>query len=205
MPYSNPYSTSLPGLEEARLDAIKTAITDSLADLNTSQKRSPLAFLPDWTSAQIVLGDPETLLSSLICIVAGGKDDATDIETGADINVSGHILQPMPWSDTGGFYATVSTNIYVYLHPDVCKKDDALIYVANMERWRTRVCDHLRKRVFNAVQNATLFLSSQESGGADQLTECHLVRTRKAVFNKNCGGGTTVMGAHMLHTGKYAR
>lgn len=199
MPYVNPYSTSLPGIDEARLLALQAMIVASLTDLNSALNRDSLSPMT-LQSSQIILGDPEALDTSLICIVGGGKHDATDME------IEGLF---MPRQNTSGRKVTLFTNMYVYLHPNEMHpaNDDPLQHVAYREMARARICDHIRYRVFNAAQGAVIQLTSQEftSGGEfDTLKDCHIKQIAKGMTPKNAGGVQMVCSAHLMHCGYIA-
>ena len=203
MPYVNPYPTANVGAAEARLLALQAMILPSLADLNAALARdsnSPMNF----TAAQVVFGDPETLATSLICVVGGGKQDGTDMEIGQ----GGHEF--MPRTDVTAPHLDVTTNIYVYLHPDDMIPDptgdsvaDALQAVQYREIARSRIVDHLRKRVFNSQQASVITLASQEFNGAgfDQLLNAKITSVKMGLTPKNAGGATYVYSAHLVHEG----
>lgn len=195
MPYSNPYSTSLPGIRESLSDTIVANIQASLTDLNTAlnrDSRSPMT----WTSAQVILGDPETVTTSLICVVGGGKQDATDVE-----ELPEHRM--MPRTDGGGMAYLFHTNIYVYIHPDEMRADSPLTAVQYREVARARIVDHLRKRVFDSKQYATMTLTSQEytSGTTyDTVGDCRLKQIALGVTPKGPDGRILMYSAHLMHT-----
>lgn len=196
MPYVNPYSTSLPGVDEARLLALQSMIVASLSDLNASLARDSASPMTPFTSGQILIGDPETVTQSLICVVGGGKNDATDMEAGR---------APMKRTDTDGPGLTLYTNLYVYLHRnEMLPADDSpLTYVQYMEIARSRICDHLRKRVFNAAAGAVINLTSSEyvSTGTDQMGDCKITKISKMMYQKGSGDSIWIYGAHLLHEG----
>lgn len=191
------YSTSLPGLDEARLDAIKTMLTNGLSGLNTTLARDGLTPMV-WTAAQIVIGDTLRLSASRISIVGGGEHDGQDLEAERYF---------APINETQGYKETLATNIYVYIHPDEFPSSDPLAQAAMRERALSRICDHLRRRVFNAVGNDTMTLTSQEhaSGGSyDALIACRVKAIYKGVTGKDFGGQVEVLTAHLIHEGVIA-
>lgn len=181
------YSTSLPGLAEARLDAYKTLIVNSLTDLNMAMAvGSDLTGFPTLTSANVTLGDPRLIASgtATIAIYGGGEDNAVDIEQ------EEFFLSP---SETAGLGARIYTTIDVWLHPDwTANITSAAACAAKNERAMARLLDHLRKRVFNVPANYTLTLTSREyatSPDYDVLTESKVQRVIKGTTEKEYGDG----------------
>jgi hypothetical protein len=197
MPYTNNYPTDMPGIGEARLDALQALIIASLPDLNAALARdgkSPLSFAPE----QVIQGDPETVTGSLICLVGGGKQDGTDLE------VEGRFI---PRGDCSGYQETVSTNIYVYIGPNDMRTDDLLAYVQYRETTRQRVVDHLRKRVFNCAAGASIVLSSREhttSPDFDTLHDGMAHAVYMGLVSKGSAGSFNVWCAHLVHEGRLA-
>lgn len=189
------YPTNLPGLDEARLIAIQALIVASLSDLNAALARDAQTPLV-WTAAQVVLGDPETLTTSLVCVTGGGAKDATDME--AEPYFLGGV------SEYEGYKETLYTNVYVYVHPDALPNADALAQVKARELTLARCADHLRKRVFNAKANATITLTSQEyslSPDFDTLVGCYAKTIFKGRATKSFAGFASVPTAHLMHVG----
>ena len=195
MPYTTPYTTSLPDIDEARLLAIQTMIVASLADLNTALARDTLAGNLQLTSSQVVLGNPNLVPSTVIGIVGGGKDDATDMDM---VEKDGF----MPRTDKSGYVHWLYTNIYVYIGSEDLLTDDPVAYVSYREIARARICGHLRKRVFNSLQGVLITLASQEfTSGSDydQMKDAHICCIKKGEFPKGPAGEIMVYGAHLLH------
>jgi len=191
------YSTDLPGLDEARLLAIQTLITNSLTDLNSALDRdalTPIVFSAD----QIVLGDPMRLTASRISIIGGGEQDGTDI------NSSRYFT---PHNDTQGMREEVSTNIFVYIHPDEFPDTNAETQATTRELAVARICDHLRRRVFNDPDNIDITLTSREHStdpDYDALLNCRIKSVRKGITLKDFGGLIEVPSAHLIHVGELA-
>lgn len=180
------YSTSLPGISEARLDAIKTLVVNSLTDLNAALARDALTPLV-WTAAQVVLGDPARITTSVIAVYAGGEDNAVDVDV-------------KEFMSSLTYEMTLSTNIDVWLHPDAgAAYSDPLLYAAFMERAMARTLDHLRWRVFCAKANYSLALGSQETGAADTFTEARVDRVIKGVTEKGFGDSTRCYFGRIVH------
>lgn len=195
MAYANPYPTSLPGLDEARLLAIQAMIVASLTDLNSAWNRDALSPIT-LTSGQVIIGDPNSLPNSLICVVGGGKQDGTDVEISENF-ISGR-------SDVVSFRDALHTNIYFYIHPDEMPSGSALTYIANREYAMARFCDHMRKRVFNAQQGANITLASKEFDSVnlvnyDRLVTCMVKQVKKGVANKSFGLTMEVYCAILTH------
>lgn len=189
---TTPYSASLPGLDEARLAAIKALIVANVTLLNSALavgSLTPLVF----TSAMVEVGDSDYLPGTRIRIVGGGEDDGTDLE--ATPYLSGVIYQNK-----------LITNIYVYLHPDDLGEADQPDWAYAQELARARICDTLRKRVFNHIDNTNLTLTSKEGNGTDfdVLKGCHVRQIIKGVAPKSIGRTVIVNTAHLIHEGEFA-
>ncbi len=198
MPYITPYAATLPTLEEARLWAIQAMIVASLSDLNTSlaQTGMPSSMPLSLTSDDVVLGDPETVLRTLICVVGGGNQDAKDMEIEPDYF--------KPRNDKAGPKETIYTNIYCYIGHNDLLASDPLQYVQYREIALARIRGHLRKRVFNSAQGATINLQSQEhTSGSDfdQLKNCHIRAIYQGKVPKMGGKLEVVWSSHLVHTG----
>jgi len=194
MSYQTPYPTDLPGLDEARLLAIQARIVEALPDLNAALNRdgqTPLTF----TEAQVVLGDPETVTRSLLCVTGGGRHEGLDAE------IEGAFL---PRSDRSGFRVRFFTPLHVYIGPKDLLTEDPLRYAQTRELALARICDHLRKRVFNSQQGAVLPLASQELTTApdfDTLNDGHIAQITKGRAAKGPGATLAVYAATLLHVG----
>jgi hypothetical protein len=202
-----PYSTTLPNIDEARLDAITALLVANLASLNTSLLRGGLWTLPAITSSMVSIGDPERLPLTaaeapiILSVVGGGRYEELDTE--ADYR---YIDQ----SANSGFKVDVYTNIFVYLHPDSVPAADntwasVRAQAATRERIRSRVCDWLRAGVLNAQANLAITLGSREysvSPGFDVLDRCRASMIYKGYFEKSFARGQQLYGAHIVHVGR---
>lgn len=187
------YSTSLPGLDEATRNALKTIIVNSLPDLNTALARDALTPMT-WTSGQVIIGDPLRLNASRISIVSGGEGDGLDMEIS-------QVMSPVIYQ------VTVTTHIYVYIWPDEFPGTDVEAQESMRELALSRVCDHLRVRVLNDASNATIMLASREYGispAYDTLMMCKVNRVVKTWSVKDYGKQTEVRTAHLVHEGVIA-
>lgn len=204
MPYTSNYNISLPDVGEARLDAMQAMIIASLDDLNASLNRdaqSPLTF----TSAQVIIGDPEMVTVSTICVCGGGKQDATDMELGQGGN------EFMPRTDSAAPHIDLSTNIYVYISqndmipaPSSDTIADAQKAVLYREKARARIVGHLRRRVFNSQAASCITLASQEfsgSGANDQILNARITSIKLGMSPKGTGGSLYLYSANLLHEG----
>lgn len=200
MPYTNPYDTSLPGLGEARLLAIQAMIVASLSDLNVALNRDGLTPMT-LQASQVVRGDPVKVPSSLICVVGGGERDGTDMQA-----EDGYFI---PRTDGAGEHYTIFTNIYIFLHPDEMATDDPVLYVQRHTDALQRICDHLRKRVFNSAQGSEIVLASQEFGhlnpaGFDVLYKTYVRDVWCGMAEKNFGNSMVGYAAHLTHVAEIA-
>jgi hypothetical protein len=196
------YQTDLPGIEEARLDAIQGLIASALADLNAALQRDGL-----WPSAvpitpsMVTIGSSDTPLDVsayplLISVAAGGREDDLDIAT--------DYLTIDP-TETAGTTNTLYTNIFVALHPDAVTGGDPVAQAQTRERIRARVCDWLRAGVFNTRANLAIPLASREYAAApayDVLDRCRAATGRKGLYTRSYGAMQTVYGAHIVHVGE---
>jgi hypothetical protein len=203
-PYSNPYSVNLAGLQEAVIKAVQQMIIDSLADLNTSLGRDSLSPMPALTTAQIVRGNPSVFTQTLICVVAGGTMDSLVMR------LEGLF---MPRGDLANRREVVQTGIIVKVHSDdmLPAGTDPVVTslqtVNYMEIALARICDHLRRRVFNVQQGAIIQLDSHEhntSAPFDQLLDCGLKEIRKDTAPTGIGGSAEAYFAMLLHEGYIA-
>lgn len=201
------FSTSLPGIDEARLDAIANLLSDAtnIANLNTMLTRDAL-WSQTVTSAMVSIGDPQILPAVadaplIISVVGGGRYDELDMEIE---------YRYIDQTAQSGFRHEIYTNIYVYIHPDAVPSDSTSwstirTQAAKRERVRARVCDWLRKGVLNAPGNIALTLASREwtvSPNYDVLDRCHVQSVYKGYFEKGLGGSKPVYGAHLVHAGR---
>ena len=179
----------LPGLDEAVREALRALVAGSLTTLNARLARdaaTPMLF----ASGQVVLGDSVHLTASRISIVGGGEAD------GRDMLVERHLAPNI-------YRVDVSTNLYVYLHPDEMTSDSPApeAHMARIELALSRVCDHLRP-LLNA--GSTLTLGSREYAAApayDVLMDCHVREIAKGVVPKSHGQSLEVPSAHLVWIG----
>jgi len=193
------WQPDLPGLRESCLDTLVAAMTTKIADLETALTISPaLSLGASITSGQFHVGDPDTLpdLSTSpfwVSVVGGGKRDGTDTEI--------EVKQSGP-----GFWLTVHTNIYLYLHPDAFPSTDAFSQATQRERFRARFTDWLRADVFNTPAAYSLTLGSKETtnGGPayDELNESYIRDISMGYVLKSFGPSVWVFMAHYAHSGK---
>lgn len=186
-----PYTTALPGIDEARLDKLLAMVQGAVTGLNTALAvggQTPMT----WTTGQVVIGDNDRLPSSRISIVGGGEQDGQDME-------SEPYLMPTLYQNR------LSTNLYVYLHTveEFKTVEDADIRAAMFERAEARIADHLRKRVFNDPSNTAITLASKEVDGTnfDSMKQCFCRQVFKGMVPKSFAGSLEVRCVHLVHTG----
>jgi hypothetical protein len=191
-----PYSTSTPGIGEARYDAIKARMVAKLSDLQTAIAGiSPAITLGvSLTSACVHIGDPEKLPAQAtnpfwFAIVGGGKQDGRD--QSIDLKASGAI-----------FDRQIYTNIYWYLHPDTLPESDEFDQAEARERLRERVSDWILGDCFNLAAGMDLTLTSREyipAPNYDTLREGYVHEITKGYVQKSFGSGMWVFHAHYMH------
>ena len=195
------YSVNYPGIDEARLDAIKAVIVAGLSSLNASLAVSPAipaksgAGSMTLAASQVLIGDPIMLRQSRISVVGGGENDQTDMEI-------------QPFLNAYERRHEVTTSIFVYIHPDECPSSDEAVKAEGQERALARICDHLRARVFNTTSGINIGMASREqittvSGGYyDLLLDCHITRIKKGITPKGMGEMKECLSAELTHTGR---
>jgi hypothetical protein len=194
------YLTTAPGIEEARLDAIHALLVANLASLNASLQRDGLwpANVPI-TPSMVTLGHPATWPASrppiLICVVAGGRAEELDIRTQRLY---------IELTETSGFLNTLTTSVYLFLHPDAVPGSDPLVQAAARERIRVRLSDWARAGVFNTPTSQTIPLDSHEVHLAptnDYLDRVNAVLGYKGLYEEGFGGSLVCYGAHIVVEG----
>lgn len=202
MPYITSYPTNQPGLAEARLFAIQQMIVASLDDLNAALARDLLTpFDRDWEAKHVLIGDPQQISTSVICVTGGNPASPEDMT-----------FEPffIPMDDKKGLKGTIYTNIWVHIHPDDLPSDDNVKFTQFQEIARARICDHLRKRVFNCRQSIEIPLASLEysdgsaSNPSDRLNRCYCTLVWDGFTEKGVGETTRCYSARLLHRGEIA-
>jgi len=201
------YSTVLPNIDEARLEAVHALIVGQIADLDASLQLSPISF-PAGTAVAglVVIGDPESLPSQaeapfLICVTGGTSVDTVDLET--ELRYVG-----VP-STVSSFRLTLHTTVRVYIHPRTFPAADSSISSIQSqaelrERLRSRLCDFIRSDVFQSGSGVDIALGSREyatAPGYDAYTQVRVAEIRKGLFDKSFAGLVSVFGAELLVTG----
>jgi hypothetical protein len=180
--------------------AIQQVLLDNLAVLNAALNRDDMCPLR-LTEQQIVLGDPTELPRTRLSIVGGGEADGQDME----------IEQVyMPILPTSGYKEEIKSDLWLYIHPNEFGGLgwDAQQEATAREVARSRICDTLRKRIFNTRSYVTLGLLSREHcsvpdtlGFYDKLAMCHIREVKKGVADKMAGRTTMVLSAQLTHVG----
>lgn len=202
------YDPTRPGLDEARLQAIKTRIISRLADLNTALQRAddpvPLGTI---TSNMVRLGDNEadwgiSTGPIRIRITGGGQQDGLDYQS--DLTAS--------LDNNKGWKYTYSTNIYVYFHPECLPDDDDEAQAEMREIAKARVSDWLTLGVFNnwdresggggvLLNLSTNIITDEEvDPGHDTLMDSMIKSVYKGNVPKSYGGSTLFPTIHLLHS-----
>lgn len=192
-----PYILTKPGIGEATLDAILALMVAKVTDLNTILALSPaLSIGATVDSSFFSIGDPDTLKDATtnpfwVTVVGGGRQDGRDTEV--------EIKQTGP-----GYWYTLHTNIYLYLHPQSFPGSNAFTQATNRERLRARICDWLLYDVFNNGTNYRVTLGSQQmtNGTYDSLDEAKVTDVTKGFVLKSFGTAQYVFMAHFMHTGR---
>jgi hypothetical protein len=204
------WSSSAPGIDEARLDTIVARMQSLLGDLNAALSRDDKTPVPTITTDMIALGEPESGWSLsdggvIMCVVGGGERDAQDFT--ADF-----ISSLTPGAPNNGWKYVYSTNIYIYQHPDLFTGQNlSSRRLASMrERTRSRIQDWLVYDVWNVYDGVSLTIgsnilnSSTAPPGSDYLAEGFIARGYKGYFPKSFGKMTMAFGAHYVHVAKIA-
>lgn len=189
------YSTSLPGLDEARLVAVHGLLSGALATLNAAlavDSQTPMSL----TSGQITIGDTGKLEATRISVVGGGEHDATDMEVAMEF---------VGINDVANDQQRLFTNVFVRLHPNefVGTLDGAALDRAR-ELARARICDTIRRRILGAPQNRCITLTSREhatSPDYDVLGPCWVRDIRKGYEYMGYGNTIQVLSAQLVHVG----
>ena len=185
------YSTSLPGIDEARLTAIQGLIVASLSDLNAALARDALTPMT-WTAGQVLVGDPVYLAASRISVVGGGE-------------LNGQDMDAEPYMSPLQYRYTWYTSLFVYLHPDEFPGADEVAQAQTRELALSRVVDHLRRRVFNDPANTDIVLTSREQAASpayDALVNCYITRVTKGITAKSVGKLIECLSAELTHRGE---
>lgn len=143
------YDPNIPGVHESVLIAIRDRLVQKLPDLNIALTRTPVVVTTTITSGMVMIGNSELLPEYPVSIFVSCPEDDISYE------------QDMEFIDVGnGFRATISTDIMIYLHPDLIRTDSKSTgaYITNITL--TRLADWARS-CFTG-QNVSLTLQSSE-------------------------------------------
>lgn len=198
-----PYSTTLPGVREATVDALMTLATGAISDLNAALTRDAQTPLPTPIAASMFhLGEPDALPSVstqpvIVYYVGGGKQDGTDLESTLEF------IDPAP---TRGIKNVVHTSVTVGIHPELytATGDDAFAQAAKRERLLFRLEDWLRTDVYNKGANLAVALGSREYSVApnyDTLIYSWCRRVRVGWLQKSFAGSRYMLCAEFAHEG----
>jgi hypothetical protein len=197
------YDPTKPGLDEARLVAIKALLISKLSVLNTAIARDSAVPLGTITSSMVEIGDTETTWNIgdgplRIRITAGGENDGLDYEAEMTMGLD---------KNTGWKY-TYTTNLYVYIHPDAMANLDSIVLAQAREFAKARLSDWITLGVFNywdSVANTggvVLNLASNvmtPPPGVDALLDSMIKRVYKGNVAKSYGGAVLFPTLHLVH------
>jgi hypothetical protein len=190
------YDPTLPGLEEARLDAYQAFLQSKLSDLNTSLARSGFNSthgLVSITSAMVIQGNSETMfdLSDAplqVRLTNGDELNGEDFESKLGLGVV---------YNAGWQYFFV-THVYVFVHPELFYNTDAQLQQADRERCLNRLSDWIIGEINywnpNTQTGGTIMpLTSAIIGiPVDKLVEGTVTRITRDMGGKSFGNSTNV-------------
>ena len=192
------YPTTLPGIDEARLDAIAGLIIADIANLNLALAVDTKTSALQFTSSMVQIGDPYQLPTSRISVVGGGETDGRDLETEEFLAM-------------GKFKHVLYTDIYAYIHPTMFGGSAVPTWAENVERALSRISDHLRKRLFGrfdasgaGTRNVKITLASKEQDGThyDVMQRCRIREVDKSIADKSIGKVFEVPCVRLMHYGE---
>lgn len=191
MPYPN---TTTPGMQEARLDAIRDTMTGKISDLQSALTGvTPALTGITVTTAMFYIGDPESMPDGAtnpfwVCVVGGGKSDGQDWGSRQEFIGENY------------FHHDAYTNIYVYIHPDTFPDLAAFQQAEYRERLRARICDWIRLDCFTNHPALTIPLASKEYGTAnDALLNAKVTEITMGIAQMGYANSVAVYVAHLLH------
>ena len=194
-PYTNTYPTDLPGLREATSLALQEIIQQCIDVINDAlavDAQTPMSF----ETTQVVIGDPHLINESLICVVGGGREDFTDMTVQEAIQFG--------TNDTTGFGEFLFTELRVYIHCGEMPNANPYTFVQSRELALARICDSLRRRIFNSKQFYNIQLTSQETqipdmGLYDTIYGCFVKQIKQSEVRTDFGGANQLYAATLLH------
>lgn len=197
------FSTSVIGLQEARLVALQSYLQGKISDLNTTLQLSPLSLATgSATSSNVIIGDPYTLddsLKFLICVCGGGGRSMTGMDLESQFKEIG-----LPNVSTIQYQ--VHSRILVYVHPDTFPVSTQTVSNVNTQvekahRMVCRICDWLRADCFAVVGGVDMTLTSQEyTNTGDNFTMQRITAINLGEFYKGFDGSVRCQGAEVLLT-----
>lgn len=187
------YDPTLPGFEEARLDAYQAFMQSKLSDLNTALARSGFNSthgLATITNSMIVQGNTATMFDLDDAPMQFRLTNGDDLQ-GDDFEA--HLFQSVGVNHNSGWFYDFVTHLYVYIHPDLFYNEDAQAQEADRQRCLNRVADWLVGE-FNYWDPTTLtggtvvpLTSSIIGQPYDKLMESTLVRLTRDFGIKSFG------------------
>lgn len=199
------FSTTLPGVGEARLTAIRDYLRTKVSDLNLTLQLTPLS-LPTGSAASgnIIIGDPSRIDRTdrfKLCVLGGGRDQGLDLEV--------KLARMGVGFTTSSFENTLHSRLRLYLSPfefpvsatSVAQEE---LQASNREIFLQRITDWLRADCFQVRAGVQLTLASKEYGnpvtvdnptGGDFLQQNVIVATTVGRFTKGYGNAIECHGA----------
>jgi len=184
-----------PGMQEARLDAIRDQMRSRIADIQSALTGvTPALSGITVTTGMFYIGDPDSIPDGTtnpfwVCVVGGGKQDGRDWESKQEF-IGENI-----------YHNDVYTNIYVYIHQDTFPGVDAFVQAEYRERLRSRICDWIRLDCFNNHDALSIPLASAEYGTSnDHLDKSWVSEFTMGYAPKGYGPTVYLYSAHAMHS-----
>jgi len=203
MPWTAGFQTTVIGPDEARLVAVRGLMIDStkLSDLNATLALSPFSSFPTVTSANFLIGDPDTFAESkpvIVCVYGGGKGAGLDRES---------MFKEIGMPNVSTIKNTFHTNIRVYIHPNYAfpAADSTATSVEQQAEYRerllSRVVEWICSDIFATVAGVDTTLTSQQmTQTGDNFTMTYVSQVQKGVFEKGIEGKFRCLGAQLTLT-----
>jgi hypothetical protein len=137
-----PYDPTLPGISEACADALISALTSNLSQLNSILSHDALTPIATLTSNNVILGDGLKLPDFDVWIAVEPGDDGQGDEMSIDWDLFG---------ETGShpYKHQYRATITCYVHPSALPDTDSLHQESARRRLLSRLEDWVRRDCFN--------------------------------------------------------
>jgi hypothetical protein len=196
------YDPTLPGLDEARLDAYRALLTSKLEMLNIALNRDACTPLDAITPEMVEIGDTQTAWDIgrgplRIRITGGDAEEGLDFESALGMGVQRNV----------GFKYTFVTHIVLYLHPDALADPDPQRQAEARERTMARINDWITLGVCNYWDPETdtgglvVTLNSRiltAAPGYDALLESYVRRGYRDWTYRGFGGAQDFPRLHLV-------